>query len=90
MTSVFQRWESSQTRYQGSYSGPRIPLNCGVAGVVCRLTPARPGLLHSLERGNLQGSSSPFYLEEPATFHVGQVPRSDPGLTSDLEGTRVC
>ena len=44
MTSVFQRWEDSQTRYHCSYSGPCIPLNCGVASLVCRLIPTRPGL----------------------------------------------
>jgi len=50
MTSVFYRCENSQTRYQGSYSGPCIPMNCGVASLVCRLITTRPGLLHSLER----------------------------------------
>ena len=34
-------------------------------GGICRLIPTRPGLLHSLERGNLQGSSSPVCLERP-------------------------
>jgi len=42
-----------------------IPLNCGVPGSACRLIPTRPSLLHSLERGNLQGSLSPACLGRP-------------------------
>jgi collagenase-like PrtC family protease len=33
---------------------------------------------------------TPLVWEDPDTLHVGQVPMSDPGLLSDLEGTRGC
>ena len=39
--------------------------SCGVAGLVCWLIPTRPDLLHSPERGNLRGSSSPVCLARP-------------------------
>ena len=51
--------------YQGSYSGPFIPLNCSVASSVCRLILTNLGLLHSPEKGNSQGSLNLVYLGRP-------------------------
>ena len=58
------------------------------SGLGLSVNPGKAGLLAFTRRGNFFRASSVW--EDPTKFHVGQVPRNDPELTSDLEGTHGC
>jgi len=77
-------------RFQNTVSGliqwalHTVELWCG--GVGLSVNPDKTGIVAFTRKRKLTGFFEP---SQSAEFHVGQVPRSDPGLTSDLEGTRM-
>jgi len=65
-------------------------IQCALHTVDLWLIPTRPDMLHSPERRNLGNVRALSIWQDPTTLHVGHVSGSDPGLSSDMEGTHRC